>query len=680
MGAAATEDAAAPFFSLSPFDVRFRAAVPCAAVLCYSPDGMKLLAQSICLLACFPGFLHAADNILLISVDTLRADHLSCYGYKLNKTPDIDRWAAEGIRFDRAYTEYPLTLPAHSTLLTGTYPFRHGVRENVGFALGDDQLTLAEVLKAHGYTTAGFIGSYVLASEFGIGQGFDSYDEKFKQTREKVVSATSLRRPAESVTEHFLGWLDAHRSVRFFAFVHFYDPHAPCPNGYDAEVSRVDRNIGRIDAYLRKWNLIDRTHVILVSDHGESLGEHGESGHGFFLYDATLHIPMIVRPASASALAPRRVSQAVSLVDVMPTVLQLAGIARPSAVQGRSLVRMMLGKEAHGIGICSETYVPQLQFGWSPLRCYRLGHYKLIDAPRAEFYDLAADPAETVNLFAKSQALASQYHEQMAEFVARLRTPGSSRPAAGPVPEASEKLAALGYVRLGNNRIADNFGKGVDPKDRIDVFESYHGILNEIANRSLTSDIFGRIQAIRVRAPEVQGLLFLEAQACEALGRPQDAYGKYRSALEREPHNNIARANMASLLVRLGRVDEAEEEYRKVLANDPADYRSRNNLAGIYGMRGRLDSALRELKKAVATRPSYAAGWHNLGRLYILMRDWTGAEAALRKAVNLDAEDAGGYALLAQVLRAEGKAAEADRHMRIAIELDPGLAARSPDK
>jgi arylsulfatase A-like enzyme/Flp pilus assembly protein TadD len=641
---------------------------------------MKPLVPSVCILACLLGSVRAADNVLLISVDTLRADRLSCYGYKLNKTPEIDRWASEGVRFERAYTEYPLTLPAHSTLLTGTYPFGHGVRENVGFALGDDQLTLAEVLKAHGFKTAGFIGSYVLASDFGIGQGFDTYDEKFGQAREKSVSAASLRRPAESVTGHFLAWLDAHRSVRFFAFVHFYDPHAPCPNGYDAEVSRVDRSIGTIDDYLRKWNLIDKTHIVLVSDHGESLGEHGESGHGFFLYDSALHIPMIVRPASASAPGSKQVAQAVSLADVMPTVLQLAGIAVPAAVQGRGLLRMMLGKETGETGIYSETYVPQLQFGWSPLRCYRLGRYKLIDAPRAEFYDLAADSAEKVNLFPKVQALAGKYSEQIAEFAARHRTPGSTRPAAGPVLEASEKLAALGYIRLGNTRIAGDFGNGIDPKDRIDVFESYHRILNEIASRNLTGDTFDRIQAIRGRAPEVHGLPFLEAQALEALGRLQDACVKYRDELDREPQNNIARANMASLLIRLGRVGEAEEEFKKVLANDPSDYRSRNNLAGIYGMQGNLEAALAEVKKAVATRPSYAAGWHNLGRLYILTRNWTEAEAALRKAVGLDDEDARAHTLLAQVLKTEGKTAEADRHMRTAIQLDPSLAGRIPDR
>jgi tetratricopeptide (TPR) repeat protein len=231
--------------------------------------------------------------------------------------------------------------------------------------------------------------------------------------------------------------------------------------------------------------------------------------------------------------------------------------------------------------IYSETHIPQLQFGWSSLRCFRLGRYKLIDASRPEFYDLAADPAEKVNLFAGSQALAGEYRERMAEFSARNRTPDSARPASGPVLEASEKLAALGYVRLGNSRIADNFGKGLDPKDRIDVFEGYHRILNEIASRSLTSDTFDRIQQIRKSAPEVRGLLFLEAQACEALGRLQDAYVKYSSGLEREPQNSIARANMASLLMRLGRISEAEEEFRKVLASDPGDYRSRNNLAGI---------------------------------------------------------------------------------------------------
>ncbi len=612
-----------------------------------------------------------AENILLVSVDTLRADHLSCYGYRGSRTPAMDRWAAEGVRFDKTYSEYPLTLPAHSTLLTGLYPFQHGVRENVGFVLPASQATLAGILKRNGYLTAGFAGSYVLASEFGIAQGFDTYDERFGTPLEKAVAATSLRRPAEQVADSFLAWLASHRAARFFAFVHFYDPHAPCPDGYDAEVSRVDRSIARIDSYLRKSNLLDKTHILLVSDHGESLGEHGESGHGFFLYDSTLHIPLIVRPAAGFSVAQKSPKQVVSLVDVMPTILQMAGLPVPAGLRGRSLVQAMQGKESGSVGIYAETYVPQLQFGWSALRSFRSGRYILIDAPRPELYDLEADPAEKVNLYERNRSLAAQYRERLLDFLGRGQAgKGSAR---RPSREAVEKLGSLGYVGMDGGKTAGDFGRGIDPKDRISVFESYHEVLYEISNHRLSGETLGRIDAIRKQAPELRSVDFLEAQVCEGLGRLQDAEARYRRGLAAEPRNDIARAGFARLLSQLRKLDEAEQEFRKVLASDPADYRSRNNLAGIYMTKGNLGLALAELKKALATRPTYALGWLNMGQVYLRLGNGAEAEAALRKAVRLDPSNARAHFMLAQTLKAAGKSQEAEREMKEARQLDPAL-------
>jgi Flp pilus assembly protein TadD len=636
---------------------------------------MNKLAILACTLAAFVQPANP-NNVLLISVDTLRADRLSCYGYPNNRTPAIDRWAAEGIRFDAAFSEYPLTLPAHSTLLTGTYPSYHGVRENVGFALADNQLTLAELLKRNGYATAAFIGSYVLASQFGVSQGFAHFDESFGAPLEKVISASTLRRPAGQVTDRFLMWLEKHRSGRFFAFVHFYDPHAPCPNGYDAEVSRVDNNIRRIDETLRKWNLIDQTDIFLVSDHGEALGEHGESGHGFFLYDSTLRVPLIIRPAtSRPGFSPKVPKTAVSLVDVMPTILQMAGVTSPAHLQGRSLLRAMQGKEARDASVYAETYIPELHFGWSPLRSLRLGKHKFIDAPRPELYDLDTDPAEKTNLALQNQALAGSLRAQL-EKLAATRQARSVKRASGAVLEASEKLAALGYVQLGAMRVHSAFGRGIDPKDRIGAFENYHGVLNEIARGNVSEAILDRIGELRRQAPELRFLVFLEAQAFERLGRPQEALAKYRQGLAVQPENAVARAGLAGLMIRLGRMDDAEQELQRVLSIDPADYRSRNNLAGIYRSKGKPGPAMAELKKALETRPSYASGWHNLGQLYLLTKDLAGAEAALRKAVNLDPTDARAHHLLARVLKAAGKKVEADTHLRKALQLDPALSSR----
>ncbi|MDA2929288.1 sulfatase-like hydrolase/transferase [Acidobacteria bacterium AH-259-O06] len=635
---------------------------------------MKHLVKLACLLIVFPTLLYG-ENILIISIDTLRADRLSCYGYQKNETTHIDKWAVEGVRFEKAYSEFPLTLPAHSTIFTATYPFYHGVRENVGFLLTEDQVTLAEILRKNGYLTGAFIGSYVLASEFGTSQGFDAFDEEFPVPIESVISASALQRPAEQVTDSFLKWLERNPESKFFAFVHFYDPHTPRPNGYDWEVSRVDRSIGRIDAYLRKSNLLEKTHIFLLSDHGESLGEHGESGHGFFIYDSTLRVPLIVRPAQTFSISQKLVKQVVSLVDVMPTVLQMVGLRGPSHLQGRSMIPMMLGKEARDIGLYAESYIPQLHFGWSPLRSFRLGRYKFIDAPRPELYDVVEDCGEKMNLFSERPVLAKQYREQLEEFVSKYQPRDGAHAAAGLGRATSEKLAALGYVKL-SPKIRSDFGKGVDPKERIAVFESYHGVVNDLAERKVTRRIFARIEEIRRQAPEIRGLVTLEARAHQRLGNLEEAHKRYRQALEEDPDNNLARAYMATVMIHLGKMDEAERELHVVLANDPDDYRSRNNLAGLYRMKGKVEAAITEMKKIVETRSTYAAGWHNLGQLYAQTRKWEAAEAALHKAVNLDQRNALAHLHLAYVLNAVGKTDEAKRERHIALELDPGLSKR----
>ncbi len=619
-----------------------------------------------------------AENILLISIDTLRADHLSCYGYAANKTPAIDRWASEGIRFENAFTPYPLTLPAHSTLFTGTYPFHHGVRENVGFSLSRDQVTIAETLKRAGYVTAGFIGSYVMSSQFGMGQGFETYDEDFGVPFEKVSAATALRRTADKVTDSFLAWLDRHRGDRFFAFVHYYDPHAPCPGGYDRQISIVDRNIGKIDDYLRNSKTLDKTHVILVSDHGESLGEHQESGHGFFLYDCTLHVPMIIRPAASALLPPAIVRQAVSLVDIMPTLLRLVQQEAPAHLQGRSLVGLLSGRDTTEAGQYAETYIPELQFGWAPLRSYRIGRYLFIDAPRPELYDISSDPGQKRNIIEQNAALAAQYRERLRAFVTKYRSQPRQPAAAGAVLEAREKLAALGYVQLNTPKIRDRFGRGIDPKDRITAFESYHALLSQIGSGRVETGILDQIAMLKKMAPEVKSFAFLEAQALEVLGRIPEARQLYLRGLQIEPENNMARAAYANMLLRAGSMSEAGRELELVIANAPEDYRSRNNLAGIYAAQGRPDAALVQLRSALTTHTQYAAGWQNLGQLQLRLRNWKEAEMALRKAVDLDRNNAAANFLLAQALEAQGKKSEAAQHRATAVKLDPDLARRLP--
>jgi len=333
-------------------------------------------------------------------------------------------------------------------------------------------------------------------------------------------------------------------------------------------------------------------------------------------------------------------------------------------------------KPAADRGLYAETWVPQLQFGWSPLRSIRLGRYTFIEAPGPELYDMVSDPVQRSNLFGQDEPLSKRYAALLADFVARNQPRTGGTAETGATREVRERLASLGYVRPGEASPRAEFGRGLDPKDRIAVYERYYETLNDITAGRITQNVFSRIVSIRNQAPELTAVTFLEAQALEGIGRLQEAAAAYRRGLEAEPRNSVARAGLAGLLMRLGRTDDAEREFKRVLASDPGDYRSRNNLAGVYAAKGLTDLAIAELKKALAAEPSYAAGWQNLGRLYTLKRSWPEAEAALQKAVNLDDTNARAHLLLAQVLRSVGKVAEAELHAQRARELDPNAVPR----
>jgi arylsulfatase A-like enzyme/Flp pilus assembly protein TadD len=636
----------------------------------------KRLVSSLCILA--PVLLVqlvpvGAENILLISVDTLRADRLSCYGYENNSTPNIDRWAREGVLFKNAYTECPLTLPAHATLLTGTHPFFHGVRDNVGYILGQVQESLAEELKKQGYQTSAVIGAYILSSEFGIAQGFESYNEDFPAVPESPDAIFSLQRPADEVARVFLEWLGDHGKEKFFAFVHFYDPHTPRPKGYDWEVSRVDETIGEIDSFLRKQGLLDQTHVILVGDHGEGLGDHGESEHGFFVYDSTLRVPLLVRPAASFAPTVKEVIQPVSLIDVMPTVLRLARLRVPAHVQGQSLVGLMLDKELpRQQGLYAETYVPYLQFGWSPQSSIRLGRYKFINSPRPELYDVIDDPLEAQNLSGGNQATTNEYRELLEGLINRYQSADSTEALVELDMETRAKLATLGYVSLVPPQSGMPSIVGVDPKDRIQAFEKYHELLGRVGSRQADESILREIESLRESAPEMRGLTFLEAGVLEHLGRYREAIEKYETVLSESPDNRLARGNLASILLQSGDLERAEKELKLVLSQSPNDARARNNLAGVYKARGDRQAAILELEGLLESKPRYASGWLNLGQLYTEAEEWQNAEFALRRSVELDPQSAVAHFNLAFVLNALGKMDEAAQHLETAAELEGG--------
>jgi arylsulfatase A-like enzyme len=413
-------------------------------------------------------------GVILVTLDTTRADRLSPYGLMDVSMPHLERLAHEGIVFDQASSVAPLTLPAHCSIFTGLFPPRHGVRENADRALASGYTTLAEILQGRGFKTAASVGSVVLDPERGLKQGFDEYfgvPQRTLKGRATSMAADTRQRRADEVIDDATRWLGTIKGSRFFLWTHLNDPHRPYDppepfrsryfDPYVGEIAFADTQIGRLLDALDRLELMDRTIVIVAGDHGESLGEHGERDHGIFVYENVLRVPLIVR---APALAPRRVANAVRLVDVMPTVLDLLDLAGP-AVDGVSLVDMMSGNRRDSdLEVYAESMYP-LRLGWSQLRALRDGRFKLIEAPRPELYDLERDPFEERNLFDQRRSLAEAMMRRL-EALDRGPEAGGRRPKAVPAG-LREDLAALGYVTPAPMAVSGDRKDLPDPKDRI---------------------------------------------------------------------------------------------------------------------------------------------------------------------------------------------------------------------
>src|SRR5713226_1917977 len=346
-----------------------------------------------------------AEPIVLISIDTLRADHVGAYGYRKVPTPNIDTLAADGVLFERAYSHVPLTLPAHTSIFSGRLPFETSVRDNIGFTVKAEERLLPQMLHERGFTTAGVVSAYVLRKETGIAHGFDFYDSNLPMAAQGTTLGDVQRDGAETLKVAET-WLDSQASRRFFLFVHFYEPHRPYSPPvryakyapYDGEIAYADELVGRLLDSLKRRNLYGSAAIILLSDHGEGLGDHVEQEHGLFLYEEAVHVPLIVKLPHGAARG-RRVAAPVQHIDVVPTVLDLVGAPRPNGLEGRSL-RSVLNSSTGSPeqGIYSESLYGRYHFGWSELYGLTDARFRYIRAPRDELYDLVHDPVERQNI------------------------------------------------------------------------------------------------------------------------------------------------------------------------------------------------------------------------------------------------------------------------------------------
>ncbi len=428
------------------------------------------------------GVARSSLNVLLITLDTTRADHLGAYGFQSISTPNIDRLAREGVLFEQSTTAAPLTLPAHASLFTGRFPPGHGVRDNVGFVLDPREITMAEIVARDGYRTGAFVGARVLSSDRGLNKGFDTYRDDFHPPAERTqVVPDGLRRRASDVTDEALRWIAGVGSSRFLAWLHFYDAHRPydlpepyasayASRPYDGEIEYMDAQVGRIRAFLDERRLLDSTILIVIGDHGESLGDHSEAAHGIFVYESVIRVPFIIR-APFERLHGRIVADVTRSVDVLPTLLALLGMRSPVPLEGTSLIPLMTGSVGSlNLEAYSESLYPLRAFGWSELHALRAGRYKVIAAPTPELYDLESDPFEEHNKYNEQRALGEQMVARLHEL--QRRSEAYARPERSRVDgeaETAARLASLGYI--GRSRSADTSRAiGVprpDPKDQI---------------------------------------------------------------------------------------------------------------------------------------------------------------------------------------------------------------------
>ena len=586
-----------------------------------------------------------ATDVLLITVDTLRADRLGAYGWRAARTPALDALARRGTRFSRAYATAPITLPSHATLLTGRYPPGHGARHN-GLVANGDAPSIAEALSKAGFETGAFVSAFPLDRRFGLARGFDAYDDHLPRA---PGGAPLNERPGSTTVDRAVAWLRARpATARVFMWVHLFEPHAPYAPGaapgrsaedrYDDEVAAADREIARL---LDAWRGRPEALVVATADHGEAFGEHGERGHSIFLYDTTLRVPLIVAGPGVAANA--TIDAPVTLADVAPTLARRAGL-QPFDADGAAVDLHPGAAPPPARALYAESFAPLLDFGWAPLRSLRHGGLKLIAAPRPELYDLAADAAEQHNVIdlrvAEARGLAAR--------VDRIAPPELPARAAPADREALERLRSLGY--LGAAAAAPG-GARPDPKDRIAIASRMAAVTSgetrgPAAERSLRDVLredpgnpqahlrLGVLMADTARCADAERH-FAAAIAARlptadphiGLARCQAARGATAAALaslddarRAEPGNPIVEANVGMLHLDAGRADQAVSPLRAALAIDPDLHQARFALARALARTGQRQAALDQALVLLERVPAGAPQRPEIERLVAALR------------------------------------------------------------
>jgi arylsulfatase A-like enzyme/Tfp pilus assembly protein PilF len=620
-------------------------------------------------------------NVLLITLDTVRADRLGAYGYTKGATPALDRLAREGVRFADATTQAPLTAPAHAAILTGLYPARLGVRDNAATPIPDAVTTAAEAFKAGGYRTGGFVGAFILTAPYGFAQGFDLFDADFPNFSDSMK--LQVQRRGAAVVDAASTWLDGGGTEPFFAWVHLYDAHAPYDapppfsakfrtSPYDGEIAYVDGCIARLVAALERGGRLDRTIVAVVADHGESLGEHGEEEHGMFLYEGVLRIPWILRLPGGTR-AGRTVTEQVRAIDVLPTLGALAGVSLPR-VDGESVTGLIEGRtRAEEPPSYAETFYPRWHYGWSELKSIRADHWKYIDAPKPELYDMRADPGERRNASGARAPLAAGLGAALTGIATSF---GAAATTQAPQPDAETlaRLRSLGYVGMAAPASA---ARGADPKDMIAKAEAFRGGLSRAMDslgRNQPDAAIAQLKRLLVENERSFELHLFLGDAYTVKRQFEHALGEYAAAALVNPQSAAPALSSARAHLAAGDTTRALQKAIEASGIEPGSAEVARVRAMIHERAGRTSDAIADYTAAVRANGSDTQARARLASLAMRLKRFDIAQPQFDTLLRMGYRPSRMHFGLAQIAEAQGDVKRAAAEYRETVRLEPSFA------
>jgi arylsulfatase A-like enzyme/Flp pilus assembly protein TadD len=618
-------------------------------------------------------------SVILITLDTVRADRMGFLGSKNGLTPNLDALALQGVVFEHAYSQAPITPVSHATILTGTFPQYHGIR-NFGDRLPPSVPFLPEILHTQGYHTGAFVGSIILDPKNGFASGFDHgfdvYNAGFHRQKTGERREASMQRRGEVTLGHVLEWLGQQQGNPFFLWFHLWDAHDPYnppepfrsrfPGApYNGSIAYVDATVGKLLDYLRKQGLYDNALIAVAADHGESLGDHGELTHSIFLYDATIHVPLLLK-LPAKRFVGQRVNAAASLVDLAPTLLEALGQTPPPAMQGRSLLPLIGNPHPENRPSFATGDHSERSFGWSALVSLRVGNQLFVRAPSPELYDLASDPGAKNNLYSGKRSSAVRLAIQLDAFVKRVSAGAPQALQDGLDEKSREKLSALGYVASAKTGPPT----GIDPKDRIDVANDMHDASLAI-EEGKEATVIPLLLRVVAKDPQIQAAQYYLGIAYSRKGNFAKAIPPLRKAIELRPDAVMAQYEMAICLYETGDLNTAAAHFEILVENRPDWSDARYSLASIYARTGRPQEAAKNLLVVLQGEPDHYRANLLLGRMLFLNGTFAEALTYLEKAAAVQTDSREAHSFLADEYEKLDRAADAARERAEATRLKP---------